>query len=186
MDTFIQNMNNKKIQQKLCTEPKNDPEEAFRFAVAYEEGISQHQTFENGKPEIKSEPIYAVTEKRNPCTRCGPEFSQNHISVCKARNEKCRNCAVIGHFARMCKRPKTGNTRGRGNTAGRAGMRRINLIERDGSQSEDSGEQDEDNVVLHVSGSGVQPFVMKGKINNQPFTTMIDSGSPITILTQAD
>ena len=119
--------------------------------------------------------------------RCGPEFSQNHISVCKARNEKCRKCAVIGHYARMCKRPKAGNTRGRGNTAGRAGMRRINLIERDGSQSEDSGEQDEDNVVLHISGSGVQPFVMNGKINNQPFfTTMIGSGSPITIFTQAD
>ena len=27
---------------------------------------------------------------------------------------------------------------------------------------------------------------MKGKINNQAFSTMIDSGSPITIFTQAD
>ena len=27
---------------------------------------------------------------------------------------------------------------------------------------------------------------MKGKINNQAFATMIDSGSPITIFTQAD
>ena len=65
-------------------------------------------------------------------------------------------------------------------------MRRINLIERDDNQSEKSNEQDEDNMVLHVNGSDNQPFVMKGKINNLPYTTMIDSGSPFTIFTRAD
>ena len=50
-DTFIQNMNNKMVQQTLCTEPKDDPQEALRFAVAYEEGISQHQTFEKMENE---------------------------------------------------------------------------------------------------------------------------------------
>ena len=65
-------------------------------------------------------------------------------------------------------------------------MRRINLIEREDNQSEENNEQDGDNMVLHVGGSGSQPFGMKGKINNQPLTTMIDSCSPITIFTQAD
>ena len=65
-------------------------------------------------------------------------------------------------------------------------MRRINLIEREDNKSEESNEQDEDNMVLHIGGSDNQLFVMKGKINNQPFTTMIDSGSPITIFTKAD
>ena len=69
---------------------------------------------------------------------------------------------------------------------GRAGMRRINLIEREDNQSEESNEQDEENMVLHIGGSDNPRFVMKGKINNQPFTTMIDSGSPITIFTEAD
>ena len=114
MDTFIQNMNNKNVQQKLCTEPKDDPQEAFRFAVAYEEGISQHKAYENATKEIKSEPVYTVTEKKNPCKRCGLELSQNHLTVCKAKNERCRNCSTIGRFARMCKRPKSGNIRGRG------------------------------------------------------------------------
>ena len=48
MDTFIQNMNNKMVQKQLCTESKEEPQQAFRFAVAYEEGISQHKTFQNG------------------------------------------------------------------------------------------------------------------------------------------
>ena len=115
MDTFIQNMNNKMLQQKLCTEPKDNPQEAFRFAVAYEEGISQHQTFESGRREIENEPVYAVTERKNPCTRCGLDFSQTHLALCREKNEKCRNCATLGHYARMSKRPKSGNVRGRGN-----------------------------------------------------------------------
>ena len=86
----------------------------------------------------------------------------------------------------MCKRPKTGNVRERGNFAGRVGMRRFNLIEREGNQSEESTEQVEDNMALHVGGSDSQQFVVKGKISIQPFTTMIDSGSPINILTRAD
>ena len=54
MDTFIQNMNNKMVQQKLCTETKDNPQEAFRVAVAYEEGISQHQTFGRGSVKLKT------------------------------------------------------------------------------------------------------------------------------------
>ena len=91
---------------------------------------------------------------------------------------------MIGHFARMCKKPKNGNMRGRGRPLARGGMRRINLIEQDDSQSESSNEMNVDNMVLHVSDAGNQPFVLKGKINKEPFNTMIDSGSPITIFTQ--
>ena len=41
-------------------------------------------------------------------------------------------------------------------------------------------------MVLHVSGGGNQPFTLKAKINNQHFSAIIDSGSPITKFTQAD
>ena len=112
MDTFIQNVNNKMVQQKLCTEHQENPQDAFRYAVAYEEGISQHQTVASGRREIKNEPVYAVTERKNPCTRCRLEFTQNQLATCKAKNEKCRNCATKEHYARMCKRPKNVNRRG--------------------------------------------------------------------------
>ena len=76
MNTFMQNMNNKTIQQKLCTELKNDPQEAFQFAIAYEEGINQHRAFEGGSAikEVKNEPVCAVNERRNPFSRCGLDF----------------------------------------------------------------------------------------------------------------
>ena len=76
--------------------------------------------------------------------------------------------------------------RGRSTMGIRAGMRLINLIEQDDDQSEDSNNEEEEQMVLHVGGGGNQPFMMKGRINNEPFTTMIDSGSPITVFAQAD
>ena len=39
---------------------------------------------------MKTEPVCAINEKpKNPCTRCGLEFFQNYLSLCKAKTEKC-------------------------------------------------------------------------------------------------
>ena len=54
MDAFIQNMNNKAVQERHCTEPKRDPQEAFRFAIAYEEGEQQHKTYEGKNRETRN------------------------------------------------------------------------------------------------------------------------------------
>ena len=75
---------------------------------------------------------------------------------------------------------------GRSTMRNRADMRQINLNEQHDDQSEDSNDQGEDKIVLHVGRGGNQPFIMKGKMNNEPLTTMIDSASLITIFTQAD
>ena len=175
------------MQERLCTEPKEEPHEALRFAIAFEEGISQQKNFA-GYSETKAEPVMAVEGRtsRNPCTRCRFEFSQNHLATCKAKIEKCRKCGVTGHFARMCKRPRIANSRGVGRNTNTGNMRRVNLIERDNNQSEECSEWDDDNVVLHVNGVGVKPFVMRGKINRQKFETMIDTASPITIFTEEE
>ena len=45
MDAFIQNMHNKTVQKRLCTEPKEQPQEALHFAIAFEEGMSQQKNF---------------------------------------------------------------------------------------------------------------------------------------------
>ena len=58
--------------------------------------------------------------------------------------------------------------RGRGTPLARSGMRRINLIEGDDSQSESSNEMNDDNMALHVSGAGNQPFVLNEKSIKSP------------------
>ena len=48
MDAFIQNMHNKTVQERLCTDPKNQPQEALRFAITFGEGIAQQQNYTGG------------------------------------------------------------------------------------------------------------------------------------------
>ena len=92
--------------QKLCTEPKDDPQEAFRFAVAYEEGVNQHKASEgaSGSKEVTQEPV--LNTNINPCPRCGLKSTQNHLMVCKAKTRHVET--LLGWIlARMCKKPKT-------------------------------------------------------------------------------
>ena len=65
-------------------------------------------------------------------------------------------------------------------------MRRNNIIGQTTDQSEGSSDWYEENAVLQLNGTGVSPFVLKGRINKQSFSVMIDSISPITIFTRED
>ena len=56
-------MFNKTVQERLCTEQKDQPREALRFAVAFEEGISQQKNFGGGS-EMKEDSVYAIDNNR--------------------------------------------------------------------------------------------------------------------------
>ena len=88
LDMFILHMNNKKVQEKLCTESK-EPDQALDFAIAFEEGVKRQKAYgtqlaKTPKTTIKSEPVYAM-EKSNPreCYRCGEaNFTMEHVNFC--------------------------------------------------------------------------------------------------------
>ena len=65
-------------------------------------------------------------------------------------------------------------------------MRKVKLIDQQTDQSGSSTGEDVENAVQHVNGERTPSFVLKGKIDNRQFSTMIDSGSPITISTAGD
>ena len=62
-------------------------------------------------------------------------------------------------------------------------MRTVNLIDHQSDRSECSTGDAAENVVLNVNGDGAPLFVLKSRLNNQQFSTMCDSGLPITIFT---
>ena len=37
------------------------------------------------------------------CLICGDKFLPGHLNICPAKNEACRICKKIGHFAKLCK-----------------------------------------------------------------------------------
>ena len=186
-DVFIVNMNNKEVQQKLCTEPKTSIADTIQFAISYEEGSPRQQTFDKlNKPNIKVEPnetnnINTGTKRWGPtkkCFRCEAPFSPQHLKECKAMGITCIKCGKKGHLAKCCQ------TKGAGNFAKsrkviKAPPPRIQRIgEWDGSSN---SAKEDDKIVLTIDGDENGQFSMSGKINGNTFKTMVDSGSPVTI-----
>ena len=67
-------MNNKHVQEKLCTEPKETPAEALQFAIAFDDGQKRQKSYGyiSQDPKIKDEPICAVSSNnQRECWRCG-------------------------------------------------------------------------------------------------------------------
>ena len=139
LDMFILHMSNKKVEEKLCTEPK-EPDQALEFAIAFDEGVKRQNAYETQlteppKTTIKSEPVYAV-EKSDPrkCYRCGEaNFTMDHVNFCMATNHRCKIYKIIGHLEECCNKkfPQRNKEvmqrlKNRDNTKG---MRRVNYIE---------------------------------------------------------
>ena len=66
-DIFILNMNNKQVQEKLCTEPKETPAEALQLAIAFEDGLKRQRSYGNinQEPKAKDEPVCAISSSNN-------------------------------------------------------------------------------------------------------------------------
>ena len=190
LDMFILHMGNKKVQEKLCTEPK-EPEQALEFAIAYEEGVkrqksygTQQATTSSPKTVVKSEPVFAI-EKTNPreCFRCGePNFTPEHIKNCKATNTRCKYCKLVGHVEACCNKKfpqrhkeMMNRLKSRNNSQG---MRRVNNIDED--TEEDTTDDDEEQFVLQIDGNGTKPFFMEGTMCGNYFKAIIDTGSIFT------
>ena len=190
---FILQMNKKKVQEKLCTEPK-EPDQALDFAIAFEEGVKRQKAYgtqlaETPNTTIKSEPVYAV-EKSNPreCYRCGEaNFTMEHVNFCMTTNHRCKYCKLFGHLEKCCNKKfphrhkeMMQRLKNRDNTKS---MRRVNYIEE--SEGKDS-EEDEEQLVLRVDGNGCEPFYMEGTICGNYFKAILDTGSPVSIFTKRD
>ena len=169
-NVFIVNMNDKEVQQKLCTEPKKTIPDTIQFAISYEEGAMRQQTFDKlDKPNIKAEPIeinnintevkrWGPTKK---CFRCEAPFSLQHFKECKAIGITCMKCGKKGHFAKCCQ------TKGAGNFAKsrkviKAPAQRIQRI--DEWQDSSSGSKvEDDKIVLTIDGNENGQFSKGGK-----------------------
>ena len=91
----------------------------------------------------------------------------------------CMKCGKKGHFAKCCQ------TRGAGNFAKsrkitKPSSQRIQRID-EWEESSSGSAIEGDKIVLKIDGDENGQFSMSGKINGNPFKTMVDSGSPVTI-----
>ena len=127
---FIQCMRNPQIQMDLLSEDR-DPIGTLQYALAREKGQENQQKMTNAgrshfdtNPQGQSDVQYIrrnntqqrqSTQQRTgilqtpksgqipDCWKCGYKFIPGHLSNCPAKNEVCRICKKIGHYAKMCK-----------------------------------------------------------------------------------
>ena len=100
------------------------PSETLNYALARERGQANQQKMHNSQSPHSStyndnpwfEKIqYIKRQNRVPilptpqtgqiqnCRRCGNKFLPGHLNTCPAKNEACRICKKIGHFAKHCR-----------------------------------------------------------------------------------
>ena len=81
-DIFILKMHKKAVQERLCTEPNTNPDEALQFALASEERVKRQASYgsQNRDPklEVKTEPISVCTITSDKVGfRCGASNFHN-------------------------------------------------------------------------------------------------------------
>ena len=188
-DMFVLNMSNKQVQERLCTEPKEDPTAALQFAIAFEEGIRRQKTI--GQPctsgKVKEEPVFMVAGHKDEkeCWRCrAGNFTAAHLKVCKAPETNCNYFGIKGHFEKCCNSkqkdtlkkiaiPKNFDRK----------FRNAKRVQRVDYYEEDKN-SDSDELVLNVESEATnnsEPYYVDGWINGFRFKLMIDTGSPVTI-----
>ena len=117
---FIQGMNNQQIQIDLLSEERT-PSETLQNKLARERGQERLQKMINtninantSNPWFEKKTIYKTTKQStySPNTpvrtntrlpSCGNKFFPRHLNVCPLKNEACRICKKIGHFAKLYK-----------------------------------------------------------------------------------
>ena len=102
-DVFILNMNNKKVQERLCVEPFANPQDALQYAISYEEGMKRQKSMGTSvvdQYKVKSEPVFSVDKhNRRKCYRCGADnFNLVHLKKCPAKSHQCEFCSITGHW----------------------------------------------------------------------------------------
>ena len=88
-DIFVLNMINKQVQEKLCTQPKENPAEALQFAIAFEDGLNRQKSYGYRKEicrfQRKTSKSIGICVLRATRERQLHKESQN--SYCEKRNE---------------------------------------------------------------------------------------------------
>ena len=100
------------VQEIWFTELKDNPEEALKLAIAFEQGAQQKKLFVCKQSSIKEEPVFAV-EKNNECCKCEEPFTMGHRKICSGKKTlSTETVEKTRHYARMCRirQPETTKT----------------------------------------------------------------------------
>ena len=136
------------------------------------------------------------------CTNCGLRWSNNHQKICPANGTKCKNCGIIVHFARKCRKPK--RSQGQANKAPQTNVNQIDKTPEKSDYEEsvnyitsyqqlyeqlyDSNyDSDSDDYVAAIScesANQLEPLNVQIQFGEVKANAMIDFGSAVSLITK--
>ena len=144
-------MANKQVQEKLCTEPKDNPADALQFTIAFDDGLERQRTYGyiNQEPKIKEEPVYSVSEGKQNNRECGR---------CSTANFTLQK----GPPGKILQSKESDKNQNFGTNHGFA--KRVHFVDQ-----EDTDNEDEKYMVLNIEGNDsiTKPYYMEGFINGK-------------------
>ena len=149
----------------------------MRFSLAFDEN------------EISLPNELRTEKKRNPTTRCGAEFTANHLQKFRPIKEQCRSCGGTNHFARICKRIKTSVSEEVAKLSTEAELGEPYwMIKQSTDQKTAQKKKLKTWYCMQAGEKGTPPtaICIGKKRNNVTFTAIIDALSAITKLKQSD
>ena len=124
-DVFIKNMLDDDIQRKLWRDTV-EPERALSNAVNMAMGnpkdkrvssnnnvvnsIQQFLRFRGANTRVEQSNKNIMNREANGiCWNCEQNWTSTHRQVCPALDKKCKNCGLLNHFAKVCRKERNIN-----------------------------------------------------------------------------
>ena len=133
-------------------------------------------------------------KKHTTCHFCGMNWTSDHRNKCPARGEKCNDCGIENHFAKVCRklkdhssypkpRPRVNNVEKEDQTDN------INQISEDFNPDLESNySSDEDNCIASVSSAdsttSIETIIHPVVLGNTATIALVVSGSVCTIINE--
>ena len=150
--------------EKLNDSPETEEEKKIRY-------INKRKT-KATKEQLEKPAKF----KKIDCNRCGaPNWSRQH--ECPARGKKCAKCGKIGHFAKCCRSNRKVNHLMEGETSS-AG-------EDDWTPNTIHSVKEKIHSTRPTNNNGPEFFTVTALVNNRPIKFIIDSGSPVTLISKS-
>ena len=184
-DRIVCGVRDKRIQQRLLTEPELKFKEAREIALATETAARSAQELQAGQtPNTPSGESLLFTqdnrtERRRQnterpgssvqCYRCG---GNHHQSNCRFREAECHACKKKGHIARVC--------RSKSNT-----KKALKVSEDQCQSSETSDEEILAVFSTATSKSASEPMSVIVQVNQRELTMEVDTGASVSLISEA-
>ena len=225
-DVFIANMQDGEIQKELLKETrtaKKAPEIAMNIEMEIQNQLkisgTSAQTTTNEIPSTTVNNVQGSWNRTRQstnqfvkptiCPNCGCGWSASHRQNCPARGKNFKNCCIVNHFAKVCRKPKhTYKPKPRVNNVddsvseaatvvtSATAAKQVNNINRLLKQQNiydanyDSDHDDyKDNCVATISVKSdtreVEPLNLEICVGNTKTKALVDSGSVCTIINKS-